>query len=215
MGSISRFITFCTLTTAVATSAFGERFITDVGSGTPDDSVNGIYGAVFSSTTSLTIRSVGFYDHGGDGLAVAHRIGIGSGSGADSWPFFQTTIAAGADAPLIGGFRWVDLTTPVELVAGTYYTIAGEMIAGADAMLTNDSTDFAMGSLVTEYAARHASIGASWASNPATQPGSGMFILVNFSDEQLGSVPEPSAFAAIAGLAACGFVATRRRRSLG
>jgi hypothetical protein len=199
-------------------AARGQTLIADVGTGTPDNTVYGIYGLVFYSTTNLTVRSVGFYDQGGDGLNDAHRVGFGSGSADDIWPFAETTIPSGTTAALVDGFRWINLSTPIELLANTYYTLAGEILSGSDALLANDSTDYLLANYVGASAGRY-NYGVVWAddspttNNPSTQTASGIFVAVNFSTEYLGSnaIPEPSTYAAFAGVAALLFCGWRRR----
>ncbi|MFA6290086.1 MAG: PEP-CTERM sorting domain-containing protein [Opitutaceae bacterium] len=200
-------------------AARGQTLISDVGTGTPDDTVYGIYGLVFYSTIDITVRSVGFYDLGGDGLVDAHRVGFGSGSGGDIWPFAEATIPDGTTAALVDGFRWINLSTPIELVANTYYTVAGEMLFGSDPMLTNNSSDYTLADYVGVSAGRY-NYGITWTdgspstNNPSTQTLTGIFVAVNFSTESLGSntVPEPSTYAAFAGVAALLFCGWRRRR---
>jgi len=196
----------------------GQTLISAVGSGTPTSGLStGIYGLVFLVAQDTTIRSVGFFDAGGDGLASAHHIGIGSGANDDLWPFAVGTVGSGTSAPLIGGFRWVDLSDSVFLAAGNYYSIGGEYLSGGDAILANNADDYLLDASLSAGAAARMSLG-TWPRNPSFQE-SGIYVAVNLGTQSVAgmlasAVPEPSTYAASAGvLALAGAIAVRRRRA--
>jgi hypothetical protein len=103
--------------------------------------VNGLYGGgadnsslnmghSFTITnTSLQISALGVYDFGGDGLNASHLVGIFTDEGNTSPPVpnASVTVPAGTNAPLINGYRYQALPSPVILGPGTYYVVAFQM----------------------------------------------------------------------------------------
>ncbi len=95
----------------------------------------------FTLTAPVTVTSLGFYDVDGDGLLYDHDVAI--------WDAEANELVAGVvgnDDPLIGGFRWVDVT-PTLLAAGVYrigavisplgvYTLDDQYIGGATSITT-------------------------------------------------------------------------------
>lgn len=198
-----------TLFVLSAMSAHAQiTLITSVGDGSPEYR-SGAYGLVFIANRDITIRSMGFYDHGGDGLATSHRVGVGSGSGVDFWPFAQVTIPAGTEAYYEDGFRWVNLATPVVLFANTYYSLAGEMIMHVDPLLIDNYSpgSVVLSNIVTGSAGR---LNPSTWYNPDMQTGSNIWMAANLS-EKLMPVPEPSITVLLVGGIAAGVAWIRRR----
>jgi hypothetical protein len=68
---------------------------------------------------NISVTRLGVYDHLGDGLGNSHPIGLWDSGGT---LIVSTSIPSETASPLIGGYRYVDIT-PVELVAGQSYTI--------------------------------------------------------------------------------------------
>jgi hypothetical protein len=87
---------------------------------------NGSYSLGFQFTTNdaLTVKSLGFYDYNQDGLTQDHDVGIYD---ASANLLFSTTVLT--TDPLVGFFRFHDIT-PYTLSAGqTYYIMA---VSGAE-----------------------------------------------------------------------------------
>lgn len=217
---VFRFLTILFLTFSAAVSQAQVTLILDVGNGTPSDYGDGLRtrGLVFITDTDLTVRSLGFYDHGGDGLAASHRVGLGPGGGNDPWPFNggEVTVPAGTEAYYEGGFRWVNLETPIHLLANHYYTLAGEIQPYADAFLLADYSPGAvvLSDVVTGSAARYGPAGY-W-TNPFYQYNEGVYIVANLSEKVMG-IPEPqTTLIALSGLLTLVFILRKRglRRSM-
>lgn len=74
----------------------------------------------FQTNQSVMVTSLGYFDDGGDGFGVSHRVGIFDPQGT---LLFSTTLSAGTTDPLIGHFRYRSIT-PIELLPDTWYVIA-------------------------------------------------------------------------------------------
>jgi lysophospholipase L1-like esterase len=87
------------------------------------------------SRDGITVRDLGVWDEGADGLASAHTLTLFSldrpGSGATATPVASgsLTVPAGTAAPLEDGFRFVSLPSPLRLKPGPYALIAYGMDA--------------------------------------------------------------------------------------
>jgi len=85
----------------------------------------------FSVPAALQVTALGWFDWNLDGLARSHEIGIWESS--TQTLVASLTVPAGTVAKLDGHFRWIDLATPVTLLPGTGYRIAGlDIGAGGD-----------------------------------------------------------------------------------
>jgi len=83
-----------------------------------------VIGFDFTVSIALTVTALGFYDLGGDGLAVSHAIGLW---GPDAPviiepPLAQTTVPAGTSGLLQDSFRYQAIS-PLTLSPGITYTI--------------------------------------------------------------------------------------------
>lgn len=193
------FLSIVFLTLSSIASRAQVTLITEVGEGDLYTNYAGTYGLVFITNQNLTVRSLGFYDHGGDGLAQEHWVGIGSGSAGDPWPFLnheivgQVTIPAGTAAHYEGGFRWVNLETPITLQAGVYYSLAGLMNTPLDPLRLDDypSGTVEFSDVLTGAAGRFRV--SSWG-NPSNQLNGQVFIVANLSENLMG-IPEPQTIA--------------------
>ncbi len=97
---------------------------------------NTTYGYSFTTASALTIRSLGIFDVGFDGLSEGHQVGI--------WDLSQTllgsvSIGPGTSATLVNGFRYANLSSPLTLTAGTTYRI-GAFYAGLGDEFAQDAT---------------------------------------------------------------------------
>ncbi len=113
----------------------------------------GVAGGVFLSTYSTwpAVNWLGYYDKDGDGLQNSHEVALwlqGGPGGSYSTPVASVTIPAGTAAPLINGYRWAQLATPVDMWYGSWYVIAattdgvdtwGDLIDADAGQLTWDS----------------------------------------------------------------------------
>ncbi|HWL51963.1 MAG TPA: PEP-CTERM sorting domain-containing protein [Chthoniobacteraceae bacterium] len=215
MTKISRFLSILSLTLFAATSQAQTTLITEPGEGEVRTDYLGTYGLVFITDRELTVRSLGFYDHGGDGLTQEHWVGIGSGSGGESWPFLnseivgQVTIPGGTAAHYEDGFRWVNLAVPITLQAGVYYSLAGQVSTPLDPLLLDDypAGTFLFSDAVTGAAGRYRA--GSWG-NPSNQVNDQIFIVANLSEKVMG-IPEPrTTVIMVLGIALMAFVLRKR-----
>lgn len=107
----------------------------DLSSGTQNSHV-GVVGGVFltSNTTWPYVNWLGYFDKDGDGLANSHEVALwiqGGPGGASSTPVASVTIPAGTAAPLVNGYRWVQLPSTVGLWYSSWYVI-GATTDGVD-----------------------------------------------------------------------------------
>lgn len=87
----------------------------------------------FTVTQPVEVLALGWFHWGLDGLALAHEVGIWDQANTAT-PLASLTIASGTVAALNGHFRYVNLGSPITLLAGNTYTIAGlDVGLGGDA----------------------------------------------------------------------------------
>ena len=67
---------------------------------------------------AVLVTHMGFYDSQANGLAAGHDILITNTT--NTVTYVSSTIAAGTDSPLLSGYRFVELASPVTLGPGTY-----------------------------------------------------------------------------------------------
>lgn len=144
------------------------------------------------------ITHLGIYDGGGDGLVNPHEVGLwwddlGSLAGT---LLTSVTIPAGTEAPLHGGFRWVEIT-PIQIINSFQaYTIAAHYaVSDADDLLKPYLPQFAPDVGVVVESGLY-SLGTSLAyPTSLTYGGEGQlgerFFQANF---QYVVVPEPAAW---------------------
>jgi len=76
---------------------------------------------VIVGNSPVELDSLGLWDDGSDGLSASHAVGIW---GSDhSTPLAQVAVPAGTGASLIDGYRFVALSTPIDLSANTIYVL--------------------------------------------------------------------------------------------
>ncbi len=109
-------------------------------SGTLRDNHTGQLGMLFripATAPGVTVRALGFYDDGGNGLSQAHEVGIWfTGNNAASGTLLASTVVPpGLKAPLHFGYRWVNLTPPLTLLPQTegddWYVLGARVISGS------------------------------------------------------------------------------------
>lgn len=183
----------------------------------------GSAGGVFLTSHTLWpyFNWLGYYDKGGDGLVNSHEISVWHvGGTGTSTPVevAHVTVPAGTDAPLINGYRWVQLPTTVGMWYGAWYTIAaqtdgvdtwGDMISSDSSQLTWN-TDYVGDNGGWSRAARY-DTAASWPNSPGTQMGNNAILPAANLGYNL-VVPEPSSFALLA-LGAATLLGLRRKHS--
>jgi lysophospholipase L1-like esterase len=82
----------------------------------------------YTAPGGTTINRIGYWDQGGDGLAISHDVMIGKSNGTGYDQVLRVTIPAGTAARFESGYRWVnipDLVLPnIGLGADYYYIVA-------------------------------------------------------------------------------------------
>jgi len=76
------------------------------------------------------VNYLGFYDAGGDGLANSHTVALwetGWNGQSSRGLLAEITVPAGTSAPLVDGYRWVQLPTTITLVPNEYYLLNGSV----------------------------------------------------------------------------------------
>jgi hypothetical protein len=163
----------------------------------------GTYGWTFTVSTPVVVDNLGYFDFGGNGLSVAHDVGIWDSSGTllDS-----ATVPAGTAGSLQDGFRYT--AAPALLLPIGIYTIGGFDPESADAITLGAIITTAPG--ITYGASR--SIGGASLTFPTgdVHANGNSYFGPNFT---FVAVPEPatSALLLLGGMAAC--LARRRHRS--
>jgi hypothetical protein len=103
----------------------------------------------FTVNSPIRITKLGIFDDGADGLTNAMPVGIYNTSTQTLVPGLSGTVPAGTSAPILGGtatyvnsqsyanaagrsagFRYVTLTTPIDLPAGTYSMVGANFSNG-------------------------------------------------------------------------------------
>jgi hypothetical protein len=84
----------------------------------------GSIGTLFATDFDQTVTHLGFWDEGGDGFTEDHTITLlfsddNAGSITSTVATATITAAASTGAQLLGGYRWVELSTPVVIQAQT------------------------------------------------------------------------------------------------
>ena len=97
---------------------------TSVAPATERNDFTGTIGTLFATDFDQTVTHLGFWDEGGDGFTEDHTITLlfSDDNGVSITSTVATasiTAAASTGAQLLGGFRWVELSTPVALQAQT------------------------------------------------------------------------------------------------
>jgi len=102
-----------------------------------------VRGWSFTANHAISVKALGFFDMGRDGLALSHTVGIYNATTQSL--VLSAVIPAGQAAPLDGYFRTVSTGSPQTLVAGNY-VIAATM--GAE-RYTNNPVSTVVNPLIT------------------------------------------------------------------
>ena len=166
-------------------------------------------GYSFTLTSSVRVTDLGVYDHNGDGLGRTSTVGLWTSTGT---LLTSTTVASGTAAPLIGHFRYADITDIV-IGVGNYVVAASDLGGDLSMAYSYSPIGFTTSALLTN-------IGSAFAN------GSGLRFPANVTvgDDRIGyfggnllidsatsTVPDPSTLALV-GLALAGLAASARRR---
>jgi len=166
-------------------------------------------GYKFQANQSLEVYLLGVYDHGGDGLAESHAVGIFNQPAGQL--VASVTVLAGTSSSLyLDHFRYESLNSPVTLLAGHSYIVAAAGMANTG----GDSYGFAPVGFTVDPAisfieARHADTSSLIAPYYASPLVNGYFG-GNFRFLPI-SIPEPATGALlILGCVALGVTSRRR-----
>jgi hypothetical protein len=167
----------------------------------------GTVGGIFLTTYSLypQVNWLGYYDANGDGLANSHLVTLWD-NGTQAI-LASATVPAGTAAPLINGYRWVQLSSTLTLNYGSYYVI-GAKTDGVDLwgdMIANNSPDNGNNGQIS-WNSDYVQLGSGWEftragrydlagnypAEPPNQAGSDAIYPVANLGFNVATVPEPS-----------------------
>jgi hypothetical protein len=175
----------------------------DLSSGTQNGHV-GVVGGVFltSNTTWPSVNWLGYFDKDGDGLENSHEVALwiqGGPGGSSLVPVASVTIPAGTVAPLVNGYRWVELPETVGLWYSSWYVLGattdgvdtwGDLLDGNAGQVTWDA-DFVGDNAGWTRAGRY-DWEWTWPNPPAGQAGeNAIYPVANMGYNIV--VPEPAA----------------------
>ena len=184
----------------------------------------GTVGGIFLTTYSFypQVNWLGYYDENGDGLANSHLVTLWDNN--TQTILASATVPAGTAAPLVNGYRWVQLSSTVTLNYGSYYVI-GAQTDGVDLwgdIIVNNSPDNGNNGQIT-WNSDYVQLGSGWEftragrydfsgnypAEPPNQVGSdAIYPVANLGFD----VPEPTMWAFF-GLSAATVFITKRKRS--
>jgi hypothetical protein len=193
----------------------------------PQNTFAGTVGGIFLTTYSFypQVNWLGYYDENGDGLANSHLVTLWDNS--TQTILASATVPAGTAAPLIDGYRWVQLPSTLTLNYGSYYVI-GAQTDGVDLwgdIIVNNSPDNGNNGQIS-WNSDYVQLGSGWEftrggrydspenypAEPPNQAGSDAIYPVANLGYNLTPVPEPASMALL-GLSVAVFVISKRRRS--
>jgi hypothetical protein len=177
----------------------------------------GTVGGIFLTTYSYypELNYLGYADPTGAPLVDSHVVSLWDNSTGNV--IASATVPAGNAAPLLNGYRWVQLSSTVNLNYGSYYVI-GAQTDGVDLwgdLISNSSPDNGNNGQIT-WDPQYVQLGSGWeftragrydsASNYPSEPGSqtsaqdSIYPAANLGFDLTFAVPEPASF----GLIGCG-----------
>jgi hypothetical protein len=196
-------------------------------SGGSQNTFAGTVGGIFLTTYSFypQVNWLGYYDQNGDGLTDSHVVTLWDNS--TQAIIASATVPAGTAAPLINGYRWVQLSSTVTLNYGSYYVI-GAQTDGVDLwgdLIANNSPDNGNNGQIS-WNSQYVQLGSGWEftragrydlpgnypGEPPNQAGSDAIYPVGNLGYNLTPVPEPASLAFF-GLSAAAFLISTRKRS--
>src|SRR6266704_2673315 len=129
----------------------------------PQNAFAGTVGGIFLTTYSFypQVNWLGYYDQNGDGLANSHVVTLWDNSTQSI--LASATVPAGTAAPLINGYRWVQLPSTIQLNYGSYYVI-GAQTDGVDLwgdFISNNPPDNGSNGQIT-WNSQYVQLGSGW-----------------------------------------------------
>jgi len=123
----------------------------------------GTVGGIFLTTYSYypQVNYLGYADPTGAPLVDSHVVTLWDNSSQQI--IASATVPAGTAAPLIGGYRWVQLPSTVQLNYGSYYVI-GAQTDGADLwgdLINNSSPDNGNNGQIN-WSSQYVQLGLGW-----------------------------------------------------
>jgi hypothetical protein len=131
----SPFVLQALLCLAIAPTAFGQTipgsmlFTPNVNlSAGAQNGYVGYVGGIFLTSYDYypVVNCLGYFDKDGDGLANSHTVSLWDNS-AGNLLLATVTIPAGTSAPLVNGFRWVQLPSNVNMTYNNWYVIDAQV----------------------------------------------------------------------------------------
>ena len=193
----------------------------------PQNTFSGTVGGIFLTTYSFypQVNDLGYYDENGDGLASSHLITLWDNS--TQTIIAAATVPAGTAAPLINGYRWVQLPSTLTLNYGSYYVI-GAQTDGTDLWgdsISNNSPDNGNNGQIS-WNSQYVQLGSGWEftragrydfsgnypSEPPNQVGADTIYPVANLGCNVVPAPEPASWALL-GMAATVLSWSRRKRT--
>ena len=179
----------------------------------------GTLGEAFATyQAGSVVTHLGYYDSFGDGLANSHTVNLflstsSGGSGGPSSILASVVVPSGTATPLVDGYRWVTLSSPVTLPGNAWYTLSadvdgvdlfGDKLSGSS--VTMDDPYYSFNGWNSSY--------ARYGNDPVSdEPNFGSYAQSVYPAANLGiaTIPEPSVLA----LGCAGLLAFLFRRSFG
>ena len=184
----------------------------------------GTVGGIFLTTYSFypQVNYLGYYDQNGDGLANNHLVSLWDNN--TQTIIASATVPAGTAAPLVNGYRWVQLPSTITLNYGSYYVI-GAHTDGVDLwgdFISNNSPDNGNNGQIS-WNSQYVQLGSGWEftragrydsagnypSEPPNQSGSDAIYPVANLGFDVVVVPEPASLT-LMGMAAALCLAKRK-----
>ena len=171
-----------------------------------------VIGWYFQVNTPVTVSALGWYNDS-NGLSSDHPVGLYDMQGND---FVATTTVAVND-PLTGVFRYHDLASPVNLIAGDNYAMVGVSFrdyylsfAHNNNIVTDPAITYLGGAIDYAGGATHLSAPLQFYPGQAAWPASDLLITATPT-----TTPEPGSVALILSLTmtGAGFLARRRKKA--
>jgi hypothetical protein len=183
----------------------------------------GYVGGIFLSTYSYypEVNSLGYADPTGAPLVNSHVVSLWDHDNLGAGPLATVTVPAGSAAPLVDGYRWVQLASTVNLTYGHYYYLDAQ-VDNVDLwgdLISNSSPDNGNNGQIT-WSPQYAQLGSGWefsragvygGSDPATAQTSASDSIYPAANLGFNVVPEPASLS-IAGVGAALLFRLRLKR---